>query len=398
MNRRKIWFLVLTTLSLTLGLLTGGKFPYLLFLILLLTISYSYFSLWRGGKNLYHFFWVSNDISMVGDFLEIGYKLNNTGFLPIAYVEASCNISKKLGGMTFPKEIIFLKPLQMVSIREKIKCKHRGYYQLGELEITTRDFFHIFERKLIFNKTTDLIVYPRVHEINRMKICARELFGSTGLSSNTHEDYTSIKNIREYIEGDNVKRIHWKLSAKKNKIYVKDYDLSANTKINIFLDGFQGSYKGDFIEDIEEKIVEATASIVKYSLKNDFATVLNIALGERTIIEGRNMEKFEGFLKELIGFSSMGYVALSEILIAEAKKLTYGSTLVILTTYITEKLFKAFLILRKKGFKITLILTRLSTDIVQDERRMLIYLKNLKIDVYIIGLDSNISDVLGVHR
>ncbi|WP_010294285.1 DUF58 domain-containing protein [Clostridium senegalense] len=44
-----------------------------------------------------------------------------------------------------------------------------------------------------------------------------------------------VRDVREYRVGDNVKNIHWKLSAKQNRLYVKNYEKLTGRKANIIV-------------------------------------------------------------------------------------------------------------------------------------------------------------------
>ncbi len=393
-GKRFLWMLFF---SLTLGILSGGKFLYLIFMTLFILGIYSYYSLYRAKKNLFHFFWVSNKTLRVGDALKLGYKLNNTGLMPIAHAEIVCNISKRLGNMTFPVEHVFIKPLQMIGIRKEVICKRRGYYKVGELSIKIKDFLGIFESSIVFNKDIDLIVYPRIHEIDNMKLPAAEYFGSFRVPYNTHEDYTSIKNIREYAPGDNVKKVHWKLSAKQNNLYTKEYELSANTKVNIFVDAYEGSFANDPNGDVEELIAETAASVIKYCLKNNLNTSLSIAALDKIYVEGRNLNRLESFLGEIIGFSPRGKIPIDEFLITETRKLSYGSTLVILTTSLKEKVFEILISLKHRRFNPILVLINDDEGLLRQEKEREEYIKKQGIRTYRISLDSNIKKVLEVR-
>ena len=50
------------------------------------------------------------------------------------------------------------------------------------------------------------------------------------------DDNTEIFQIREYQSGDDVRRIHWKLSALQDKTMIKDYSLPVSIGLFIFLD------------------------------------------------------------------------------------------------------------------------------------------------------------------
>jgi len=395
MTKRGKRFLWLLIVSLSLGILSGGKFLYIIFMNLFTLGIYSYYSLYKGKSNLYQFFWVNSRTLQVGDSLNLGYKLNNTGLFPIPHVEITCNISKRLGNMTFPVEYAFLKPFQMININREVVCKHRGYYKVGELHIKIGDFLNIFESNIVFNRDINLVVYPKIHEIDNMKLPATEYFGAFRVPYSTHEDYTSIKNIREYVEGDNVKKIHWKLSAKLNALYIKEYELSANTKVNVFIDAYEGSFVNDIRGDIEEKMVEAAASIINYCLKNNLDTSLSIAALDKIYVEGRNLNRLESFLGELIGFSTNGKIPIDQFLTTEARKLSYGSTLVILTTELKEKVFQTLISLKQRKFNLILVLVSEDNPNL-DERKREKYIQKKGIETYRITLGSDIKKVLEV--
>lgn len=326
----------------------------------------------------------------------MGYKLNNTGLMPIAHVEIVSNISKRLGNMTFPVEYAFIKPLQMLSIKKVVTCSHRGYYKVGELHVKVRDFLSFFEQDIVFNKDIDLIVYPRIHEIDNMKLPATEYFGAFRVPYNTHEDYTGIKNIREYAPGDNIKKIHWKLSAKQNNLYTKEFELSANTKINVFIDAYEDSFINDLNGDMEEKMVETAASIINYCLKNNLNTSLSIATPDKIYVEGRNLNRLESFLGELIGFSPKGKIPMDEFLTTESRKLSYGSTLVIFTTALKDNIFKILISLKQRKFNPILVLIGDGGTIAGEEKEREEYIKKKGIETYRITLDSNIKKALEV--
>lgn len=396
MTKRGKKFGILMLISLGLGILSGGKFLYLIFLNLSILFLYSYYSLRLAKKNLYHFFWLSDRTLRVGDSLDLGYKLNNTGILPVAYAEITCNISKRLGNMSFPIEYAFLSSFQMINIKKKVVCKHRGYYKVGRLEIKIRDFLNFFESTIVFNKDINLTVYPRIHEINSMKLPSFEYFGTFRVPHNTHEDYTSIKNIRQYVEGDNVKKIHWKVSARFNDFYVKDYELSANTKVNIFMDGYESVFINDHSGDIEEKMVETGASIINYCLRNNINTSLVVDSMDRIYVEGRSLNRLESFLGELIGFSPKGKIPLSELLTTESRKMSYGSTLIILTTELRTNLFETLIGLKRRRLNPILILINDTRSILLDEREKEEYIRKKGIETYRITTDSDIKKVLEV--
>ncbi|MFZ5969542.1 MAG: DUF58 domain-containing protein [Bacillota bacterium] len=294
----------------------------------------------------------------VGEFVEIGFKLNNTGLLPVAYAEINCNIAEKLDQSNFPIEISFINPLQTINTRKKIRCRHRGYYYIGLLTVKISDLFHLFEKEIIFDKKVQLEVYPRIIDFKSLHIPATEFFGSVMVYHKTHEDFTNIDNLRKYTSDDNIRKVHWKVSAKLNDLFVKDYELSGSTRINIFLDGCMESYRNDREGEQEEKAVEVAASIIKYCLSKNLSTAFICQWKERSYVTGHNLSKLSAFIQELMVFSPNGGTPLEHVLTAESKVLPWGTTIAVITLFISDYLFKTFLQLKEKNFRIMVILIK----------------------------------------
>lgn len=50
------------------------------------------------------------------------------------------------------------------------------------------------------------------------------------------QDYTEVFSLRDYVEGDSLKQIHWKLSSKRNQLIVKEPSLPTTKSLLLFWD------------------------------------------------------------------------------------------------------------------------------------------------------------------
>lgn len=82
------------------------------------------------------------------------------------------------------------------------------------------------------------------------------------------DDPSEIFDIHEYIDGDKISRIHWKLSAKQNKTMVKDYSLPITNSIMIMLDLNLDDSVEDFAT-LYDTVIESTAAISYYLSTNE---------------------------------------------------------------------------------------------------------------------------------
>lgn len=392
---RRILFMLGVIGSFSFAIMTGSRFPYLLAIVMILLFVGMVLIIRSNKKNLYHFFYLSNERTEVGQELGLEFKLTNTGLMPISRARVTCIVSKKLGDMAFPDEVIFMKPFQLVNLKKRFVCKHRGFYRVGKIEVIIKDPFGLFEKTIVFDKQINLTVYPRVHSVEYIKIPATDFFGTIGVNNSSHEDFSSLKKVRKYTYGDSIKRVHWKLSSKYNELYIKEFDLTASTKTTIFIDGFKDRFSNDNNHNLEERLVEVTASIIKYTLKSKIETNLIYNTNGRNQIDGRDSGKFEGFLMALIAFAPIGEVALEALITIEAKRLSTGSTIMLVTTEITSGLFSTIIGLSKRQFKIMLMVVEGEMDQTDEAHQTRIdVLRETGVSIRRFREHSNIKQVL----
>ena len=121
-------------------------------------------------------------------------------------------------------------------------------------------------------------------------------------TSGKGNDFSEMTDMREYIPGDRLKDIHWKLSAKKQKLMVKEYTAVSQSEAVIFCDcglnpasnssmlGFAYSLSAAFIKELVPVRI-----IVKNGGDTEFTEVL-----------ASNMPGLEEAFKELMSSSIAG--------------------------------------------------------------------------------------------
>ncbi len=100
------------------------------------------------------------------------------------------------------------------------------------------DPLRIFRFRTCRNIQTQVTVTPEVHEIDG--VIAENNFTdeeSNIFSENKPgDDPSEVFGLREYIPGDKLNRIHWKLSSKKDELIVKEYSLPVDAPCTVFAD------------------------------------------------------------------------------------------------------------------------------------------------------------------
>lgn len=148
--------------------------------------------------------------------------------------------------------------------------KYRGEYHLGVSEAVLYDLLGLFRIKMKLTPSARVVAAPRRLSLEQTDaLCVDELESTqTKLS---FFDSNSFSSVREYSEGETLRYVHWKLSAKQDELMVKqmEQNLGANSVILTELTGYY--------EENEDNIRAA-----------DAAVEVSLALTSKIIADGRS--------------------------------------------------------------------------------------------------------------
>ena len=111
-----------------------------------------------------------------------------------------------------------------VKINAEITFDYRGEYSMSIDYIDLYDVFGIFHRRRKLDKEIKIKVVPRVFDINSVPESSITSDTNPNPVLITSDDRDELSSIREYRDGDLLRSVHWKLSAKKDDLIVKVLD------------------------------------------------------------------------------------------------------------------------------------------------------------------------------
>ncbi|GFR35476.1 DUF58 domain-containing protein [Thermobrachium celere] len=307
---------------------------------------------------------VDKVICTTKDEVNINTEIVNSSVLPIPYVEVDNILSAK---GDFKKEYFSLMPLEKVALNDKIKFNYRGIYNLGPIEVVLWDVFGIICFKKTIKIDKSIFVYPKLHHIEKITLPNVKPLGIHRSRISTDEDYTSIRNIRNYIVGDNLKRVHWKLTAKRGEMQVKEYDASASSSVNIILD-MTNVYKN---LDLEEAAAEVCISIVEYLLRNKVETNLIIVSKRLHYVDGKNINDFYKFNNTITGVKAEGSIDLIDA-VKDKLRINKQSSVLFITGELSKYKYDRLIEIKKYLSNLFVI----SCSETQEEMEGVLYIKD----------------------
>ena len=109
-----------------------------------------------------------------------------------------------------------LLPGEKYKYETSFVCRYRGEYEVGIREVTISDFFRLFRIRCEVKETKKVIVAPRLIRLHELKSVSdvSAMMRREVLKQEAEPDIVT----REYVYGDTLKQIHWKATAREQKL------------------------------------------------------------------------------------------------------------------------------------------------------------------------------------
>ena len=257
-------------------------------------------------------------------------------------------------------------------------CRERGRFRLGPITLTSGDPFGLYRIRYRLEHTSNVVVYPHTVALRSFPLPIGMLPGGDALRRRTHYITTNAAGVRDYAPGDPFNRIHWKSTARKDRLIVKEFELDPLADVWIILDLWAGAHYGDRrLPDInldeldlllqkkamphyvlppssEEYAICAAASIGQFFLRRD-RTLGLMAIGQRRemLQADRGERQLEKLLETLAVLRAQGHVPFEELLYRETPALPRGSTLILISPSPVPKWAQVARHLKRSGLHVT---------------------------------------------
>lgn len=359
MRRYRVFYFMLLMLSFIFVYNYGGKVPYFLFYVCIGLPLFSAAYLLIIFLNFKYIQIIDRRAAVKGDVVKYSLVVANEGILfypyvKLAFEEKNDFMFKQLSGAE--NTIFSIPPLSKIKFDFSFQCKYRGIYSLSLKEIVFEDFLRIFKIRYKIKEIPILKVYPRILQgisLQCFSNSAHETYRGEHLI--TDEKYV-FSDVRKYFYGDSIRDIHWKITAKKNELMVKEYEGFTDTDVNLLLDLSDPGYVKENKIIAEDRIIECTVSIIHNCLINNLTAEIIFFKGNLIQMQIKNMKAFDQIYDTLafVEFNSeFNSEDLLEI-ISEGNIKTAKHTM-LLTANISYSLCEALYKLNLSGINISLI-------------------------------------------
>ena len=193
-------------------------------------------------------------------FLKGSVTIENTGLFSLDRIGCTVKCENLMTGEVFHQSLRMGALGRMTTDREfEFKSRHCGRLRLSVPKLTLYDPFGIFRFRIQTEGETRTLVRPETFPLE-VQIVYGE---SMSLDSDEYSmqkagfDPSETFAIREYMPGDRIKQIHWKLSEKMDNLMVRDYGLPIQNTILLLLE--TGLLTGEENRSMDPECMDAFA-------------------------------------------------------------------------------------------------------------------------------------------
>ena len=244
----------------------GGFLSFtLLFITLLMPVvslaalvgNYFFFKI---GENL------NERIFIKGDCARYRLLLGNEGFIPIPYLTVTMYLEGRILCNDMKSMQISLAPFARKEFIYEMPLHFRGRYSIGVRSILFRDFLGLFAVRHRPLEHKSILVKPRIRLIAHKRIPAAMVSEGNVLAGLYESGNDEMVDIRAYVPGDSLRKMHWKLTAKTGNPMVRDMRNELDNDILLLLDVGMAAEQNEGTLLQEDCLIEEAVSQSQYLL------------------------------------------------------------------------------------------------------------------------------------
>jgi len=185
----------------------------------------------------------------------------------------------RCGRKVVPVPVLRLRPGRDTSVDYPVPTERRGVVAVGPLRVTRGDPLGLLRLSRTYGASTAVWVHPRIHLMRAVPAgMARSLDGR--IDKVPHGTIT-FDSLREYVVGDELRRVHWRSSAKVGELMVREQLDTSEPTIVVLLDDRAAAHPEvrDGTADSFEAACEAAASIIVAAVREDLPVSLHLVSG-----------------------------------------------------------------------------------------------------------------------
>ncbi len=225
-------------------------------------------------------------------------------------------------------------------VRYILPAMRRGRYRFDAVRAVFEDPFSLARAEVLLGAESTLLVYPRLVELDRV---FSEIGGATQAGGRVLLRRTAgfdLHSVREYQEGESLRKVHWRTTAKRGELMVKELEDMPHDEVAIVLDADRRYAVGESF-DVQ---VRAAGSILRANAMRSRRALLTITASSPETCQVSSVDgEWREALELLAAAEPTGNEPVARFLERDASPAAQAMELVVVTASLEPQLVDALL-------------------------------------------------------
>jgi uncharacterized protein (DUF58 family) len=196
-------------------------------------------------------------------------RLDNISRLPTGLLLVEDRVPYVLGSR--PRFVLDrVEPRGRREVTYTVRSDVRGRYQLGPLSIRLTDPFGMCELTRAFSSRDTLVVTPPVQELPLVPLAGEWTGSGESRSRSLASAGEDDAGTREYRQGDDLRRVHWRSTARLGQLMVRREEQPWQARCTVLLDTRSTAHGGEGPGSSFEWAVSAAASVAVHLVRHGY--------------------------------------------------------------------------------------------------------------------------------
>ena len=358
MKMHLTWPTVVVLALLLAAFSTGSSIFLTAAVLIVLLVAFSFLGVWQAARTLE----VHSDLSgrsvQRGESVMLTVTVKHRGIIPIAPM-----LLELYATQDTPETAVRLKdaPGRTQKLTLPFHAAHVGVSSPGVKSCTVEDLFGLFAiTKQPKAAQSELLVLPLPFQVEQLTFAP----GDSGLETMARatEDVTNPSDIRAYMPGDALKKIHWKLSARKRELVVRRFEEPVLPDALVLMDCSPPPSWGhpEAEADVRDSLLETAASVMNSQMATDHAVRLPL-LGEHPV----ELDKAMGMPMILENLARVDFSETDKferVLLLETRRMRKVGATVVISARLSSHMVDVMIRVRRMGPIVRLYLVTFTPD------------------------------------
>ncbi|HEU5034552.1 MAG TPA: DUF58 domain-containing protein [Mycobacteriales bacterium] len=226
---------------------------------------------------------------------EVRLRLQNVSRLPTGLMLAEDTVPYLLGGR--PRFVLDrVLPQRAIDVDYTVRSQLRGRYRIGPLTVRLTDPFGLCELTRSFASADTLVVTPQVVPLPDVRLGGDWAGAGESRARSVATSGEDDAATREYRQGDDLRRIHWRSTARLGELMVRREEQPWQSRAVLLVDCRGSVHHGDGAASSLEWTMSAAASVGLHLSRGGFTMRVVTDAGDEVTTGSVGVDAFDSVL------------------------------------------------------------------------------------------------------